>query len=350
MADVIDLRSDTVSLPTPEMRRAMAKAVVGDDVYGEDPTVNRLEARAAEMFGQQAGLFVASGTQGNLIAMLAHAGRGNEVILGDKAHIFLYEQGGLAALGGIIPHTLPVQPDGTLSLASIRQAIRVDNIHFPRTKVIALENTQGTVGGVPLSPAYVQEVAELAHGHGLKLHIDGARIFNAATYYGVTPQEIMGGADSLSCCLSKGLCAPVGSLLVGSSAFIAEARRYRKLLGGGMRQAGVLAAAGLIALDTMSMRLQEDHDNAAYLAARVSEFHDLQLLSQHTNFTFFQLKDSAGLTAEEFSRRLQEQQILLRPYHGNDGRFRAVTHHGVNRHKIDTVIAAARTILEKVPD
>ena len=247
--------------------------------------------------------------------------------------------------GGIIPHTLPVQPDGTLSLASIRQAIRADNIHFPRTKVIALENTQGTVGGVPLSPAYVQEVAELAHGHGLKLHIDGARIFNAATYYGVTPQEIMGGADSLSCCLSKGLCAPVGSVLVGSREFIAEARRYRKLLGGGMRQAGVLAAAALIALETMSKRLQEDHDNAAYLAERLAEISHLELLSQHTNFTFFLLNDNVGITPEEFSLRLQEQQILLLPYHGDDGKFRAVVHYGIDRSKIDHVILVMKSIL-----
>ena len=345
MVKMIDLRSDTVSQPTPAMRQAMAAAVVGDDVYGEDPTVNRLEELAAGMFGQEAGLFVTSGTQGNLIALLTHCGRGNEVILGDKAHIFLYEQGGLAALGGIVPHTVPVQSDGTLHLDDLERAIRVDNIHFPRSGVIALENTQGTVGGVPLSPAYVQEVAELAHSNGLKLHIDGARIFNAATHFDVSPPAIMAGADSLSCCLSKGLCAPVGSVLVGSRNFIAEARRNRKLLGGGMRQAGILAAAGLIALETMSKRLQQDHDNAVYLAERIGKVPHLRLVSQHTNFTFFVLDEAAEITPEQFSQRLQERQVLLRPYHGTDRKFRAVIHYGIDRDKVDYVVAAMQAIL-----
>ncbi len=345
MNEMIDLRSDTVSQPTALMRQAMANANVGDDVYGEDPTVNRLEALAAEMFGQEAGLFVTSGTQGNLIAMLTHCGRGDEVILGDKAHIFVYEQGGLATLGGIVPHTVPVQGDGTLALSDIERAIRVDNIHFPRSRVIALENTQGTVGGVPLSPEYVRKVADLAHRNGLKLHIDGARIFNAATHFDVSAQTIMAGADSLCCCLSKGLCAPVGSVLVGSQDFIAAARRQRKLLGGGMRQAGILAAAGLVALESMSQRLHEDHANAAYLAERISEIPHLNLVSQHTSFTFFELDEAANMTPEQFSQRLLEQGVLLRPYHGNDRKFRAVMHYWIGRDQIDAVIAAMKTIL-----
>ena len=287
--DVIDLRSDTVTHPTREMRQAMADAVVGDDVYGEDPTVNRLEAEAAELFGMEAGLFVTSGTQGNLVALLTHVPRGGEVILGDKAHIFLYEQGGLSALGGIVPHTVPVQDDGTLLLSDLKRAIRAENDHFPRTRLIALENTQGTVGGVPLSPEYTLQVAQFAQAQGVKLHIDGARIFNAATAFGVAPADIVAGADSLTFCLSKGLGAPAGSLLVGPRDFIREARRHRKLLGGGMRQAGILAAAGLLAMHKMSRRLQEDHDNAAYLAAGLEAVPHLRLVSQHTNFVFFQL-------------------------------------------------------------
>ncbi|MBN1956797.1 MAG: low-specificity L-threonine aldolase [Desulfuromonadales bacterium] len=343
--EIIDLRSDTVTQPTAAMRRAMAEAVVGDDVYGEDPTVNQLERDAAEMFGKEAGLFVSSGTQGNLIALLTHAPRGSEVILGDKAHIFLYEQGGLAALGGIMPHTLPVQEDGTLELGSIAGAIRGDDCHFPRTRVIALENTQGTVGGVPLSPEYTRMVADLAHQHQLKLHIDGARIFNAATFFGVSAQDIIAGADSMTFCLSKGLGAPAGSMLVGDREFIAEARRNRKLLGGGMRQAGVLAAPGLIALHSMSHRLQEDHDNAAYLAARLKEVAGLQVVCQHTSFVFFTLDASAVLGPEDLSAELKKQGILLRPYPGFQRKFRIVIHHWITAEKIDAVMTALKNLL-----
>ncbi len=343
--DTIDLRSDTVTQPSAAMRQAMADAAVGDDVYGEDPTVNLLQQRAAELFGQEAALLVTSGTQGNLVAMLTHAPRGSEVILGDKSHIFLYEQGGLAALGGIMPHTLPVQQDGTLRLDDMAAAVRVDNVHFPRTRVIALENTQGTVGGVPLSSDYVAKVVQFAHARGLKVHIDGARIFNAATHYGITPAALMAGADSLTFCLSKGLGAPVGSVLVGSRQFIDEARRMRKLLGGGMRQAGILAAAGLIALESMRQRLQQDHDNAAYFAARLAEFPQLRLLSCHTNFVFFALEESVALSAEEFSARLQRSNILLQPYHGTARRFRAVFHCWIDQARVDRVVAAMQDVL-----
>ncbi len=343
--DTIDLRSDTVTQPSAAMRQAMADAAVGDDVYGEDPTVNLLQQRAAELFGQEAALLVTSGTQGNLVAMLTHAPRGSEVILGDRSHIFLYEQGGLAALGGIMPHTLPVQQDGTLRLDDMAAAVRVDNVHFPRTRVIALENTQGTVGGVPLSSDYVAKVVQFAHARGLKVHIDGARIFNAATHYGITPAALMAGADSLTFCLSKGLGAPVGSVLVGSRQFIDEARRMRKLLGGGMRQAGILAAAGLIALESMRQRLQQDHDNAAYFAARLAEIPQLRLLSCHTNFVFFALEESVALSAEEFSARLQRSNILLQPYHGTARRFRAVFHCWIDQARVDRVVAAMQDVL-----
>ncbi len=342
---IIDLRSDTVTEPTVEMRHAMADAVVGDDVYGEDPTVNRLESEAAEMFGMEAGLFVTSGSQGNLIALLTHTPRGNEVIIGDQSHIFLYEQGGLAALGGIMPHTLPVQADGTLELSAIEHAIRDDDDHFPRTRLIALENTQGTVGGVPLPADYTAKVAALAQANGLILHIDGARIFNAVTSVGLSPEQTIKGADSMTFCLSKGLGAPAGSVLVGSRDFIKEARRNRKLLGGGMRQAGVLAAPGLIALHKMSQRLQDDHDNAAYLADCLKRLDEIDLLSQHTNFIFFELKDSAAVGGVELIECLKEQGIMISSYHGRDTTFRLVLHHWITRERVDIFVEALKKVL-----
>lgn len=343
--EVIDLRSDTVSHPTPAMREAMANATVGDDVYGEDPTVNQLEQDAAAMFGQEAGLFVTSGTQGNLIALLTHCERGAEAIVGDKAHQFVYEQAGMSALGGIMPHTIPVQDDGTLRLEDIEGAIRGTNYHFPRTRLVSIENTQGTVGGIPLSPQYTQSVAELAHKHDLKFHIDGARIFNAATAYNATPQEIMGDADSMYFCLSKGLCAPVGSILVGDAEFISEARRVRKVLGGGMRQAGILAAAGLIALHEMSQRLQDDHDNAALLAEGLSEIDGITVMSQHTNFVFMWLEDDAKLTPTEFAAALKEHNILMNPYPGFERKFRAVMHYWISTERVHQVVEAIKTVL-----
>ncbi|MGJ3239697.1 MAG: low-specificity L-threonine aldolase [Anaerolineae bacterium] len=343
--DVIDLRSDTVTHPTPAMREAMANAIVGDDVYGDDPTVNQLEQDAAETFGQEASLFVSSGTQGNLIAFLTHCQRGDEAIVGDKAHTFVYEQGGMSALGGIMPHTVPVQADGTLKLEDIEGAIRADNYHFPRTRLISIENTQGTVGGVPLSAEYTQQVTELAHQHGLKMHIDGARIFNAAAAMKRTPQEMMGNADSLYFCLSKGLCAPVGSVLVGNTEFIKEARRVRKVLGGGMRQAGILAAAGLLALHEMSQRLHEDHDNAAYLAESLSAIEGVRVVSQHTNFVMIWLEDDAKITPDEFSARLKDHNILANPYPGFKRKFRFVMHYWITRERVEAVVEAVKTVL-----
>lgn len=341
----IDLRSDTVSHPTPAMREAMAKAVVGDDVYGEDPTVIQLERDAAALFGYEAGLFVSSGTQGNLIALMTHCPRGSEVICGDKAHIFVYEAGGMSALGGIMPHTVKVQDDGTLALDDILHAIRGDNYHFPRTRLVSIENTQNSAGGVALSPAYTQQVAELAKRHGLKFHIDGARIFNAAVAYNAALPELAAGADSLTFCLSKGLCAPVGSVLLGSATFISEARRVRKMLGGGMRQAGVLAAAGLIALHEMRHRLHEDHANAALLAEGLSDIPHLRVLSQATNFVFFWLEESAPLTPAEFEKRLQAAGVLLRPYPGYARKYRCVLHYWVDRSRVERVIEAVRGAL-----
>jgi threonine aldolase len=344
----IDFRSDTVSHPTPAMREAMACAEVGDDVYGDDPTVNQLEAEAAELLGKEAALFVSSGTQGNLIALLTHCARGDEAILGDKAHTFVYEAGGLAALGGIIPHTVPVQPDGTMALDDIRRAIRGNNVHFPRSALVSIENTQGTVGGMPLSLAYTESVAAIAREHGLKFHIDGARIFNAAAYFGISARDLIAPADSMTFCLSKGLCAPVGSILVGSRTFIEQARRARKQLGGGLRQAGILAAAGLIAIREMVHRIPEDHVNARLLADQLQTVPHLRvdMTRVKTNFVFFDLLESAPLTPEQLVARLQDDYgILMRPYPGFRATFRAVTHYWITPERIYATAAALRALL-----
>jgi len=340
--DRIDLRSDTVSWPTPEMRRAMAEAKVGDDVFGEDPTVNRLQEEAARLLGKEAGLFVASGTMGNLVAVLAHCGRGDEVILGDKAHTFVYEAGGIAALGGVHPHLVPVQADGTLPMGAIRAAIRPDNVHMPPTRLIALENTQGTVGGIPITKEYTDAVGRIAAEYDLALHIDGARIFNAAAALGCDVADLVAAADSVSFCLSKGLCAPVGSVLVGSKAFIARAHRIRKLVGGGMRQAGILAAAGLVALETMPTRLSEDHANARRFAeglAAMPEF-EIDLDSVQTNMVFFSLRDGVPFTAPELVKRLQAHNVWIMSM--GERRFRAVTHYWIKAEHIDVALNAIR--------
>lgn len=344
--DTIDLRSDTVTWPTPAMREAMAHAIVGDDVYGEDPTVNQLEAEAAELLGFEAGLFVSSGNQGNLVSVLTHCGRGDEIIVGDQAHIFKYETGGVAALGGVHPHTVPVQAAGTLNLEDIRHAIRGDNYHFPRTRLICLENTQGTVGGIPISREYTEQVLAIAREHNLKVHIDGARIFNAAVALNLPVKDLISGADSLTFCLSKGLCAPVGSIVVGSADFIKEARRTRKLLGGGMRQVGILAAAGLIAIREMIDRLADDHAIACEIGTALAGIPGLQVNSIHTNFVFFDLLPDAALTPQQLIERLDaDYRVKLSLYPGHTRTFRAVTHYWITPERAQVFIRAMRTLL-----
>ncbi len=343
--DWIDLRSDTVTKPTPEMRDAMARAEVGDDVYGEDPTVNRLEARAAELLGKQAGLYVPSGTMGNLAAVLTHCGRGSEIILGEKAHTFLYEVGGISALGGIHPHTIPNQSDGTLKLEDIRGAVRGEDIHDPPTRLILLENTHNRCGGVVLSPAYTRQVAALAAERGLKVHLDGARIFNAAAALDVDPVELTDPVDSVMFCLSKGLSAPVGSVLCGSREFIDRARKIRKMLGGGMRQAGVIAAAGLYALEHVRPRLTEDHRRAQALAAGLTEVPGLVLDPPQpaTNMVYCNLAPEVDLSAEEVARRMRQRGVLI----GVTGerRHRLVTHLWIDDAQVHAVVAAFEEVL-----
>lgn len=342
----IDLRSDTVTLPTPKMRRAMAEAELGDDVYGEDPTVNRLQSFAAELLGKEAGLFVPSGTMGNLAAVLAHCGRGDEAIMGDCAHTFLYEAGGISALGGVHPHTIPNQEDGTLLLEDIQGAIRADNEHFPPSKLLILENTHNRCGGVSISREYMLSAAEVAHQAGMSVHLDGARIFNAAVDQGRPVKELADMVESVTFCLSKGLCAPVGSVLCGSKAFIEKAHRIRKQLGGGMRQAGVLAAAGIVALEEMVPRLAEDHEHAKALAEGLSAIPGIHLDkgSPNTNMIYIALDPQMGLDAHLCEQRLREKGILAGitgPRH-----FRLVCHYWIRDEHLPRIFEAFKKALE----
>jgi threonine aldolase len=336
----IDLRSDTVTQPTKAMRQAMAKAEVGDDVYGEDPTVNKLQEMAAERMGKEAGLFVPSGTMGNLAAILSHCGRGDEVILGNKAHTFLYEAGGISALGGVHSCQLPNQADGTLLLQDIQAAIRSNDPHQPISRLVCLENTHNRCGGVSLTKEYTHEVGSLAHERGLYLHLDGARIFNAAAAQGVSARELAEPADSVTFCLSKGLSAPVGSVICGSVEFIKKAHRIRKQLGGGMRQAGILAAAGIVALDSMVDRLTDDHKRARYLAQGLAFLPWLVLEpgTPYTNMIFMSLADDFPADAKQVADEIAKQKIKV----GVVGkrRFRLVTHYWIDDPAADKVIVA----------
>ncbi|UCD53154.1 MAG: low-specificity L-threonine aldolase [Phycisphaerales bacterium] len=335
----IDLRSDTVTLPTAAMREAISNAELGDDVFGEDPTTIRLEKMAAERMGKEAAMLVASGTMGNLVCVLTHCGRGDEAILGDQSHTFLYEAGGIATLGGVHPHTVANQPDGTLRIEDIEGAIRVDNVHFPRTRLICLENTHNRCGGAVLSPEYIEQVAALAHDRGLVLHLDGARVFNAAVALGVDVKELVWHADSVSFCLSKGLSAPVGSVVCGSKEFAAEARRIRKSVGGGMRQCGIIAAAGIEALDNMTARLADDHANAKRLAEGIAEIGGLAVEPQRvqTNIVFFDVVGGA-VTAEQLVARLGDSGVRILQL--GPARVRAVTHYGIEAEDIETALDA----------
>jgi threonine aldolase len=341
----VELRSDTMTRPTPSMRKAMAAAEVGDDVFGEDPTVNRLEAMAAERLGKEAALFVPSGTMANLISALCHCGRGDEMILGNLSHTFFYEQGGTAAVGSIHSRTLPNQPDGTIPLDEIEAAVRGDNVHFPRTRLIALENTHNLCGGAPLEPGYLRAVAAIARRHQLKLHIDGARLFNAAVALGLPAQDLAADADSISFCLSKGLAAPVGSAVCGSKAFIGMARRARKVLGGGMRQAGVLAAAGIVALTEMVDRLAEDHANARRLAEGLAALPGIALdpARVRTNIVYFEITRE-GMTAADLVERLAGDGVRMLA--SGPRKVRAVTHYEVTAAGIEQALKAAAKVMK----
>ena len=358
--DRIDLRSDTVTKPTDEMRRAMASAEVGDDVFGDDPTVNALEERAAELLGKEAGLFVSSGTQGNLVAQLAHLARGQETIAASTSHLVIDEAAGHAVIVGTSIRSLRERPDGTIDPAEIDESFRDPNDpHEPISGLVSIENTHAHSMGQPLSVGYTAEVAGVAHRHEVPLHIDGARFFNAVVALGVSPTELAAPADSVTFCLSKGLACPVGSVLVGSRDFIWRARRGRKLVGGGMRQAGVLAAPGLLALRAgpagMIDRLADDHANARRLAEGLTELDGIGSAGGtaqpepgrldpervRTNFVVFRVaRDRAA-----FLEALRARNVLMVEY--PHGQVRAVTHHGIGAKDIDTTLAAVTAVLRE---
>ncbi|HLG75830.1 MAG TPA: low-specificity L-threonine aldolase [Ktedonobacteraceae bacterium] len=351
---MIDLRSDTVTHPSPSMREAMYQAEVGDDVYGEDPTINRLEELAAERTGKEAALFVPSGTMGNAIAMLTHAGRGQAIILGDQSHIYLYEAGSASVLGGATMHLVPTLPDGMLNLERVRAGISDESDeHTAATALICIENSHNRCGGTVLNLEQMENITQLAHTHKLPIHMDGARVFNAATALGIPVSRLARDVDSLMFCLSKGLAAPVGSMLVGNKEFIRRARRTRKLLGGGMRQAGILAAAGIVALEQMVERLAEDHEHCQLLAQGLADFPHVAIEPERvvTNILIFTLRHSEQLPYSEaetlaFLDRAREQGVLL-SYMG-DGIVRAVTHYGLEHQHITSALAGIRRTLIEI--
>lgn len=338
---VIDLRSDTVTRPTTAMRAAMAAAEVGDDVYGEDPTVNRLQVLCAEMLQKEAALFVSSGTQSNLLGLLSHCERGDEYIVGQAAHTYRYEAGGGAVLGSIQPQPLDFLPDGTLDLGRVRLLIKPDDFHFAKTRLLCLENTQA---GKVLPLDYLAEAFAFAGSNQLGLHLDGARIFNAAVKLRVPVHEIARHADTVSVCLSKGLGAPVGSILCGPAHLIQKALRWRKMLGGGMRQAGILAAAGIVALTSHVERLAEDHDNAVFLAQKLSEITEIRidLDAVQTNMVFMEAPEQSSALLTSF---LNERGILV----SGRGNFRLVTHLDITGSDIQKVIDAVKDFFVQNP-
>jgi len=334
---IVDLRSDTVTRPTPAMREAIARAEVGDDVFGDDPTVNALQERVAALFGKEAALFVSSGTQGNLCALMSHCQRGDEVLVGQLAHSYRYEGGGAAVLGSVQPQPLPQQADGTLLLSDIAAAIKPDDEHFARTRLLALENTWN---GKVLPQRYLDDATELAHARGLATHLDGARLFNAIVASGTAPARLVQGFDIVSVCFSKGLGAPVGSVLAGPRDVIARARRVRKALGGGMRQAGLLAAAALYALDHHVERLADDHALAKRLADGLAKIAGITVTAPDTNIVFAEV---AGGRAEALLAHLKQRGVLATGLIG----LRFVTHLDVDAAGVDRAIAAVGEFMSK---
>ena len=333
---IIDLRSDTITLPTEEMRQAMYQAETGDDVYREDPTVNRLEELAAHMMGKEASLFTPSGTMSNLIAVLTHTHHGDEILVGSEAHMFWYEVGGASALGGVVIRTVPNDQDGQMDPDAVEQAIRSANIHFPQTTLFCLENTHNRCGGAVLTPEYTSTITHLAHQHGLQVHLDGARIFNAAVALDVPTSELVSDVDSICLCVSKGLSAPVGSLLCGTREFIDKARKWRKMVGGGMRQAGVIAAAGIVALQKMVSRLAEDHTNAQHLAYGLARIPGISIQPESVKTNIVAFQSPTTISGTEFIKRLDARGVKV----GNRGgrTVRAVTHRMITTTDVDQAL------------
>jgi threonine aldolase len=343
---ILEFRSDTFTKPTPAMRRAMAEAEVGDDQYGEDPTVNKLEKRAAEAVGKEAGLYVASGMMGNLCGVLSQTQRGDEVILGDLAHIYQNEMDAAFVLGGIVPRLVPNR-DGLPSLDDIKTAVRPQGMHA-HTALICIENSHNNCGGTVITAAQTNAIGDFAHERGLRVHLDGARIFNAAAALAVDAKTLTQGVDTVQFCFSKGLAAPVGSIVCGDAETIAKARRVRKLLGGAMRQAGVIAAAALVALEEMRDRLKEDHRNAKALAQGLAQIDGVKVdpAKVVTNIVSFEI-ESASMDVGAFQKACAEQGLRFSRYLGNSPRLRAVTHNDVTKADVDAALEIARAVLSK---
>ena len=333
---IIDLRSDTVTLPTEEMRRAACEADVGDDVFSEDPATNRLEELSADMMGKEAALFTASGTMSNLLAVLTHTHPGNEILLGSEAHMFWHEVGGASTLGSIVMRTVPNDQEGWIDPDAVKEAIRPENIHYPTSTLLCLENTHNRCGGAVLTPRYTSTISQLAHDHGLMVHLDGARIFNAAVALGVPADELARSADSVSFCLSKGLSAPVGSLLCGPRDFVERARKWRKMVGGGMRQVGVIAAAGIVALEKMVDRLAEDHANASRLAQGLARIPGIGIHPESVQTNIVVFESPTATPGAEFVQRMDAKGIKLLPRGGQ--KIRAVTHRMISAEDIDETL------------
>ena len=345
---VIDLRSDTVTHPTEAMRRAMAEAEVGDDVYGEDPSINRLEAQAAELLGKEAGLLTASGTMSNLITGLTYCQRGDEIIMGDQAHMFWNESAGVSALAGAQVRLVPNDDQGRIAPRDLADAIRPrGNVHMPPTTLVCLENTHNRCSGGVLTPEDTKGIADVAHNAGASVHLDGARVFNAAVSLEVPPSELVKDVDDVSFCLSKALSCPVGSVLCGTEEFIGNARRWRKMIGGGMRQAGVLAAAGLVALDTMIERLADDHANARRLAQGLANIEGLSVDpdSIQTNIVIFEIDTSVG-SATEVIQALAQAGVKVTP--SRDQSLRMVTHRHIDGADVDDALARVAQVVAEL--
>ena len=340
----IDLRSDTVTLPTSEMMQAINTTALGDDVYVEDSSTIELEYLAAQITGKESALLVSSGTMGNLICNIVHCPRGSEAILGHKSHTFLYESGGTSTYGGIHSHQLKNNEDGSIDINAIKNAIRIDDVHFPATSLISLENTHNKCHGFPLELDYINSVCNLAHENNIKVHMDGARLFNACAALDVSADTIVKNIDSVTFCLSKGLSAPIGSIICGSKNFISEARRIRKSLGGGMRQTGIISAAGIVSLDTMTSRLKDDHANAKHLAKSLCTLKGIELNPKlvPTNIIYFNF-NHPEMSSGELVSYMKSKGIIFSDYNGKHCRL--VTHHGICSDDIENVIDVFNKLL-----
>ena len=341
---VIDLRSDTVTLPTNDMMTQMQSSPLGDDVYNEDYTTNELENLAARITGKESALLVSSGTMGNLISVLVHCERGTEVIVGDQSHTFLYENGGISSYGGIHSMQIKNDYDGTMNLELVKNAIRTNDIHFPITSLICIENTHNKCHGFPLALDYINSICDIAHNNNINLHMDGARLFNACTALKEDPKTILKQVDSVTFCLSKGLASPIGSIICGTELFIQKARRIRKSLGGGMRQTGIISSCGIVSLNTMIGRLEEDHKNAEYLANALSTIDGIHINTDYvkTNIIYFNY-NHPNIDLSELILKMKSHGILFNTYNGNHSRL--VLHHGVSKNDIENVIDVFNKLL-----